>query len=112
MPVSDDDLLHIADRKTVYHDDVARSFFFEGDHFCTTVLYFYYHSVIWNDNIFRAYHPLGDIAMNAKHIMITVNRDEKLRFYFFMYPCELFGISMTGRMNVGCFVMDDMCALP
>ena len=53
----------------------------------------------------------GDLAVDAQHIVVAVERHEEFRMDLFVYPCRLVAISMSGRMDVGDLVVDDVGAL-
>ena len=53
----------------------------------------------------------GDLAVDAQHVVIAVERHEEFRMDLFVYPGRLVAVGMAGRMDVGDPVVDDVGAL-
>src|SRR3989344_3746931 len=96
FPVTDNDLLDVADREAVHHAQSGRCALFERAYLLAVIRYLDYHAVVRYDDVFLGETDLfGDFRMCAEHVMVAVDGDEEARIHFLVYPLHLIVVCMT-----------------
>ena len=69
-------------------------------------------SVVGNDDVLRVHaHLVGEVGMDAQHVVVAVDGDEEFRFDLCVDPLGLLAVAVAGCVHVAGVVGDDVCAL-
>src|SRR3989344_3453363 len=111
--VADNHLLQVADGEAVYQPEAVGRRLLEPHNFCAFILYLDDRAVVGDDYlVLRAAARLGDVGMDAEHVVVAVHRHKVPRVYLLVDPKGFVAVGVARGVHIHGVAVDDARALP